>query len=154
MKVSPMTENTSKEKQGDFPYPKLIRTINYFFPKEEGARDVLTIKNLKKFSRYAPFLALGITALLLCLLIRDLNIVMNTKACPVFAICIFWDFGGFLLSFTTFLYWLGAATVAKLAKRSTMTPKAMSFFEVAKILGGFSVFRLILGVLTFFGSLT
>lgn len=117
-----------------FPYPKLIQTFNYFFPKDKGAPDIFTMENLKKISRYAPFLTLGILALITVSWFRDGFAVEREKSVR-FGFCMVADSVSFLIIFIQYLWWLGASLLAKIVKRSPVIPLFMSFFDPLRAFG-------------------
>jgi hypothetical protein len=119
-----------------FPYPKLIQTFNYFFPKEKGAPDIFTMENLRKFSRFAPYLALIILALMFALWIKDVYVLGTNKNPPVkYTVYIFFDSAFVLLCPIMYLWWMGASLFAKLVKRSPAIPLVMSFVDPLRAFG-------------------
>ena len=146
-----MTENTHKEEDQTFPFPKVLQTINYFFPKEKGAPEIFTIDNLRKISRYAPFLAFGILILIFASVIRDaiLGDDKNWKYLLYYMV----DAMGFLGGFFGFLYWMGLAMLAKLARRSAMVPLAMSGIYLLQLLAFLCLAHFIIFIIAAIGSL-
>jgi hypothetical protein len=131
---TPKIENPESFSAEAFPYPKLIQTFNYFFPKEKGAPDIFTMENLKKFSRYAPYLTLGLLVIIFASFIRDMIVgekIQSTR----YGFYFFADGMVFIGVLLEYLYWLGASLFAKIVKRSPAIPLVMSFFNPLRAFG-------------------
>jgi hypothetical protein len=128
----PKVENPESFSTEIFPYPKLVQTFNYFFPKEDGAPDIFTMKNLKKFAPYAPFLTLGLLILVLASILRD---CLWAEESVRFATYICTDTLLFLVIFIEYLYWLWVSLFAKIVRRSPSIPLVMSFFNPLRAFG-------------------
>lgn len=118
----------------DFPFPKILRTLNYFFPKEEGAPDLFTMENLKRFYKIAPFVAVAVFLLMVGFWIRDVSSAKEEDW--VFPLCFLADSALIVIAFIHYLWWLGASLLAKLVRRSPMVPLWMSFFDPFRIFLG------------------
>jgi hypothetical protein len=142
-----MTERTTDELSPEsFPFPKIIQTFNYFFPKEKGAPEIFTMANLRKFARIAPYLTLGIFGLLIASWARDcFHAFGSVKNPPAkWGIYLLFDSLLFLIVLVQYVWWLGAALFAKLFKRSPTIPLALSFLDPIRIaVGGFLIFHFI-----------
>lgn len=135
-------ENTVPHYSEIFPYPKLIQTFNYFFPKEKGAPDIFTMENLRKFSLYAPYLTLGLIAIIFASFIRD--IIVGEKSQSIrYGFYFFADGMMFIVVVLEYLYWLGASLFAKIVKRSPAIPLVMSFFNPLRAFGGFCLVHIL-----------
>jgi hypothetical protein len=106
-----------------FPFPKLIQLFDYFFPKKPGAKELLTMENLKRFAPYAPFLALGLMFLMFVWIAIDKIYISN----ETLAIWLSSFVGmGLVMSFLGLLKWLGLALIAKGVRRSPSVALAMT----------------------------
>lgn len=127
------TENPETFTAASFPYPKLVQTFNYFFPKEKGAPDIFTMENLRRFSRYAPYLAIGILLVVFCVWVLDMYIsITRENPPPEYGVYIFFDTIFIIVAPIEYLWWLGASLLAKLVKRSPAIPLNTSSLEKRK----------------------
>lgn len=125
------TEDTDIE---EFPFPKILRTFNYFFPKEKGAPDLFTIENLRRFYKFAPLVSVVVFLLIFAFWLRDC--LMSEGRSLIFVFCTLIDSVIFIIAFIHYLWWLGASLLAKLVRRSPMVPLWMSFFDPFRIFLG------------------
>lgn len=140
-----MTEQNSKFENVVFPFPKMVQTFNFFFPKEKDSPDFFTMENLRKFSRYAPYLGLGILAIIFSTCVMD-GYISATSASPPpqTPFYLILDPLFVIIALIQYLWWMGASLLAKLVKRSPAVPLVLSFFSPLRTLG-------IFGVIHFFG---
>ena len=132
-----------------FPYQKLIQSINYFFPRKEGATDIFSMGNLKKTARYAPYLGFFILLIMVVSFLRSCLMVAPQMNSPDHIIARFMAYAAvdFFLSISAlFQYcrWLFYAVLAKIAKRSPDVPLVLSFFFPLRLLGGLCVFHIVI----------
>jgi hypothetical protein len=105
--MTDVKESSSKENEiiEEFPYPKLIKLFDFYFPKTEGHEKIDWRKILRIWSRWAPWITVVLLILISCFTLQE-----NTVA--FFAV--FSLFGCIL----NFAYYLVLAVFAKLVKRS------------------------------------
>lgn len=126
-----------------FPYPKFIQTINYFFPKKEGAIDLFSRENLQKLAKFAPYLGFVIILIMAISFLRSC-LMFAPRESPDHIIIKFYLYS-FLDLFLTisalFQYgrWLCYALLAKIAKRDTSVPLVISFLMPLRLLWGLCV---------------
>lgn len=143
-----MTDQNSKTEESEvippeaFPFPKIIQTFNFFFPREKGAPDIFTMENLRKFARFAPYFTLGLLAIIFASFIRD-HIVTEKIRSNRYALYFIIDGVMFIVIFLQYLWWLGASLLAKIVKRSPAVPLAMSFFDPLRFFAGLCIIHIL-----------
>lgn len=159
MKEDQMSEKNTKREEVSleehaFPFPKLIQTFDYFFPKEKGAPNIFTMETLKKFSRYAPYLTLVIFIIIIASFFRDALLTDGDDKIKYYMLG-FFDLGCLLISFFGYLWWIGSAILAKMVKRSPTIPLVMSFYDPLRLFGILCVIHIagfILGAISHLGK--
>jgi hypothetical protein len=127
-----------------FPYPKIIQVFNYFFPKKKGAPDLFTMENLRKFSRYAPYLGIGIPSLVFASCFLDAYMMNRGQPIPLqYELYSVFDVLFLIITLIQYFWYLGGALIVKCVRRSPIVPLALSFFSPLKSL-------MILGIIHFF----
>lgn len=107
----------------EFPYPKLIKLFDYYFPKTKGHKKINWGRILQVWALWAPWITVLLLILICCFMGQDH--VMSGFA-----------FVAFVGSFLNFVYYLVLAIFAKLVKRSprvllALTPRFPFVFLVA-----------------------
>ncbi len=100
----------------EFPYPKLIKLFDFYFPKTKGHEKINWRRMLKVWAKWAPWIAIFLM-ILIVFFIRQDNVVA------------YFAFVALIVSFVNFAYFLVLAGIAKLVKRSprillALTPRA------------------------------
>lgn len=123
-----------------FPFPKIARTFDYFFPQKKGSTNFFTMENLVKFSRYAPYLSLGIIILIFSIsMIEGYIFVRSKPSSPQMSF--YAGIGPLFMLFSVIQYfwWMGASLLAKLVNRSPTIPLVMSFLKLLKTFAIFCI---------------
>lgn len=97
----------------EFPYPKLIKLFDFYFPKTPEHEKINWRKILRVWAKWAPWLAILLMILPCCIIPRESNV-------GPFA------FVALVGSFLNFVYYLVLACFAKLIKRSPQVLLALT----------------------------
>jgi len=115
----------SLSQEEEFPFPKLVRLFDFFFPKEKGSKDIFTMANLRKFGPRAPILGLvimiGLAAWILCDAVKAESIGSHSRLFSGIVTMIF-----LVMAIVKYLWWLAIAVLSKIARRSPVTCLAMT----------------------------
>jgi len=121
--LEPSTTDENSFTYEPFPFPKLIRFFNFFFPKKAGAKEVLTMENLRRFAPYSPFLAIGLLFLMFVMIPVDSIYIKDRSIADCLSAL---DCIGLFLGLLGFAKWLILALFAKVVKRSPSVALAMT----------------------------
>jgi len=109
--------------QEEFPFPKLVKTFDFFFPKEKHSKNFFTMENLRKFGPKAPFLGLIILMGVFSWAVVD---SMDYANSGITAFCMLAGVAAVIFATAKYLFWLVLAAFSKIARRSPVVCLAMT----------------------------
>lgn len=124
-----------------FPYPRIIQLFNYFFPQKRGTRNIFTMENLRKFSRFAPYLTIVILIVIFLSFMRSGFILQHAEEAKKTHLqfrgflYIILDGVFFIFVLIQYLWWLGVSLFTRLLKRSPAFPLVISFIKPIQAFG-------------------
>lgn len=112
-------KNENEEIDGEFPFPKLIKLFDFFFPKQKGYKPIDWRGKLKIWALWSPWLTLTLLIVILCFLVGNDPFIDESKVGVVAGLCLI---GSLIKS----LYYFGVAIVAKCLKRSPVVALSLA----------------------------
>jgi hypothetical protein len=103
----------------EFPFPKLIKSFDFFFPKQKGYKSIDWRKKLKIWSLWAPWVTIASLFVILCFIGMNDPDMRGQKVVWIAFFLLF-------LSFVKALYHFGVAIVAKCLKRSPVVALSLA----------------------------
>jgi len=115
-------ENLNGEKvevYEEFPFPKFIKTFDFFFPRQKGYKPIDWRRKLRIWALWAPWVTIISLFIILCI------VGLNDPDVPGMKVT--W-IGLFLLLVSTLkaIYYFGVAIIAKFLKRSPIVPLSLA----------------------------
>lgn len=111
--------------QWEFPFPKLVKTFDFFFPKEKHSKDIFTMENLRRFGPKAPILGLAVLIGLFSWCIID-AMKLEAENSNSTAACLWFGTVALIFAIAKYLWWLVVAVFSKIAGRSPTVCLAMT----------------------------
>lgn len=123
----------------EFPFPKLIKTFDFFFPKQKGYKPIDWRRKLKIWSLWAPWLTIVLLIVILVFIGENDRDKPGQKV--MWIAC-------FLLIVSTIkaLYYFGVAIVAKCLKRSPVVALSLAPVTALWSVGLLCILQIILSL--------